>query len=242
MQDLTPQATSIRYSLVFQLSTLRALRAHYPGMPLMSRLFTLFLTVLVVGCVSSPERISETYSGPDAGQVALGIGAAQGTTYQSYTLLFRRTDGSGKVGRFTYFQDNIFSSQKRDYDTPTESGVVLLSSLPAGRYEIYDFDVFMNGGRYRQNFRSRAEFSIPFVVQPGKAVYLGNYQANGVRGRNIVGIPITAGAFFVVEDRLQQDVQLARARTNPIPVASQVESAVSSVVAIGSPFFVIRKP
>ena len=100
----------------------------------------------------------------------------------------------------------------------------------------------MNGGMYRQNFRSKVAFSIPFVVQPGKAVYLGNYQANVVWGRNIVGIPVTAGAFFVVEDRLQQDVQLARARTNPIPVASQVESAVPSVAAIGSPVFVTRKP
>ena len=210
----------------------------------MPRLFALLLIALLMGCASSPDRMLEAYSGPDAGQVAIGIGAAHGAQYQSYTLLFRRTDGSGagKVGRLTYFQDNIFSSQKRDYDTPTESGVVLLSSLPAGTYEIFDFDIFMNGGMYRQNFKSKVGFSIPFIVRPGRAVYLGNYQANAIWGRNMVGIPITAGAFFVVEDRLQQDVELARARTNPIPVASQVESAVPSVAAIGSPVFVTRKP
>jgi len=212
----------------------------------MLRLLLALVVTLLAGCATT-SSISTEYAGPDGGQVVVGIGAAKGTNYGSYSLYFRSLDAQAQAGgpkpsgRFVYFQDNPFSLQKRDYDTSAENGVVFVASLPPGRYEIFNFNVFLNAGMTQTSFGSRTDFSIPFEVKPGKAVYLGNFQANGVRGQNIFGMSIAAGAFFVVDSRLQADIALARARGGPRPVPADVADATPSVAAIASPFFVERK-
>src|SRR5258705_13706205 len=139
---------------------------------------------------SCAPAISTRYSGNDAGYAVIGVGAASTTEYSSYTFLFRRA-GKKDTGRFTYIQHNIFSSQKPDYSNKKESGVVEVATLPPGMYELVNFDIFSNRlGRPQVNYSSRKEFSIPFEIRPGEAVYLGNYQANIIKGRNFFGLPV----------------------------------------------------
>lgn len=92
----------------------------------------------------------------------------------------------------------------------------------------------------RKTFTSREPFSIPFTVTTGKVTYLGKYQANGLTGKNFVGLPLAAGAVFVVQDRQAKDMDLLRKRRLDLPL--EVINAVPNIQNIGSPLFVTSKP
>jgi hypothetical protein len=214
----------------------------------MCRLFVVALVALLGACASIPA-IPTDHAGNDAGQAVIGIGAAKGTSFNSYTFFFRRLDGPAAsagpqqrpFGRLEYRQHGGFVTPKRDYDDGAENGVVLLASLPAGRYELYDFEVFLTTGMFEKSFFSKQDFSIPFEVKPGRAVYLGNYQANRVDGKNRLGLPALAGAVFVVESRMPQDLGLVRKRGGQQALVADVQDVTPSVQALASPFFVTRK-
>ncbi len=197
----------------------------------------LLAALMLSACGSIPDVRNE-YQGPDAGRIAIGIGAAANTHYSSYSLTFRKVGDKGsEPKRFAYFQQNEFSAQKRDYDNPVENGVVQSFRLPPGDYEIFNFDIFLNGGTVQKNFGSSNEFSIPFKVRPNETTYLGNYQANQIMGKNFFGMPLAAGAVFVVTNREKIDIKLAKKR---LPDASfgPISNATPTVQSIANPFFV----
>ena len=97
-------------------------------------------------------------------------------------------------------------------------------------------DIFLNAGTVTKNFGSKQNFSIPFTVKPGKVSYLGNYQANGIWGENMFGMSLAAGAVFVVSNRSESEVALARNKEPKLP--GEVENFTPNVPAVASPFFV----
>jgi hypothetical protein len=207
----------------------------------MMRRLLLCTPVLLAGCAIG---LPTDYQGPDAGHAVIGIGATKDTHYNSYSLLFHRIDtpaphgGVRESGWLSYYESMI-SLQQRDYDDAQESGVVITADLPPGRYELYDFNAFDHGGR-NTYYRSPWPFSIPFVIEPGKTVYLGNYQANGPQAKNVQGLSLHAALAFVVEDRQARDVAIARTHPEASSLASSVEDATPVVASIGSPRFVSR--
>lgn len=200
------------------------------------------LAVALNACITA--TIPTNYAGPDAGRVVLGFGAANGTTYSTYALLFRDvrssagSAGASAEGRFLFCQTNVLCGGKFDYEKPNEVGVAVILSLPAGKYEIYNFDVFYNAGTIQKNFSSKRPFSIPFEVKPGITAYLGNYQANGISGKNVFGMAVSAGAIFIVEDRTAVDIGIASKKDGSL--FQKVESYVPDVRTLASPFFVAR--
>ncbi|MBI4987909.1 MAG: hypothetical protein HZC23_03715 [Rhodocyclales bacterium] len=199
--------------------------------------YSLVAALMLSACSSIPDVRNE-YQGSDAGRVAIGIGASSNTYYSSYAFMFRKV-GENNVdsNRFVYFQDNVFSAQKRDYDNPEENGVVQSFRLAPGYYEIFNFDVFLNGGTIQKNFGSKKDFSIPFNVRPNETTYLGNYQANMVTGKNFFGFTILAGAVFVVTDREKADLDHVKKRL-PNVSFGPVSNATPKVKAIANPFLV----
>ena len=188
-------------------------------------------------CGSIPDVRNE-YQGTDAGRIAIGIGASANTHYSSYSLNFRKlNDKDAEPNRFVYFQHNEFSAQKRDYENPEENGVVQSFRLPPGDYEIFNFDIFLNGGTVQKNFGSRKEFSIPFKVRANETTYLGNYQANLVMGKNFFGMSMAAGAVFVVTNREKADIELAKKRL-PNVSFGPISNATPTVQSVANPFFV----
>lgn len=203
----------------------------------MSKILLLLAALMLSACGSIPDVRNE-YQGPDAGRIAIGIGASANTHYSSYSLNFRKLgDRDGDSNRFVYFQLNEFSAQKRDYDNAEENGVVQSFRLPPGDYEIFNFDVFLNGGTVQKNFRSRKEFSIPFKVRSNETTYLGNYQANLVMGKNFFGMSMAAGAVFVVTDREKADIELVKKRI-PNVLIGPISNATPTAKSIANPFFV----
>lgn len=207
---------------------------------MVNRICLLLCTLLLTACASVGGR--NEYQGPDAGVAALSLGARPTSAYQSFTLLFRKAGAADAqpAGRFTYFHSNFFSKQKKDYDTREEQGAVVSVALPPGDYEIYDFEIFLNAGTVQNTYRSRRPFSIPFTVAPGKLTYLGSYQAYDVRGRNFLGLPVPAGAVFVVRDRHESDLRLLNARIPDLP--SEIVNATPAAAKLGSPAFVNTPP
>jgi hypothetical protein len=207
----------------------------------MKQFLSAITLLLLVGCASI-ERVPTDYAGPDAGTVVIGIGAAAGTSYSSYAMLFRKrysvqgTESPTTIGRLTYFQTNIFYKQQPDYQRESEAGVVLINSLPPGDYEIYNFDVFYNSMAMQRNYSSRAPLSIPFTVRSNETTYLGNYQANRLDGRNLLGLPLPAGAVFVVSNRSKTEMEIAQAKKKGI--TGSFADATPDVKAIASPFFI----
>lgn len=206
----------------------------------MLKRLALVFALLLAGC-ATVDHVPIDYAGPDAGKVVLGMGAAAGTSYSSYSLFFRKrvVSANGEkaaVAKFSYLQNSIFFKQAPDYQSPLEAGVILVHSLPPGDYEIFNFDIHYDGGAIQKNFGSRVDFSIPFSVKPGKATYLGNYQANKLTGKNFLGITLPLGAFFVVTDRLNLEFSIAETKTK-----AQLPAGLHSTPKpsqIGSPFFV----
>jgi hypothetical protein len=202
----------------------------------MFKLLAVALVALLAGC-ATVDFVPTDYAGPDAGKVVLGIGAATGTLNSSYSLKFRKkglaTTEKPAIGWFTYMQDNLFHRQEPDYQSPTEMTLVLVKSLPPGEYEIYNFDVTPFGST---NYSSRYNFSIPFSVKAGQTTYIGNYQANKLTTKNLLGLSEPAGAFFVVSDRMQTELPIAE--TKSMSKLEPVQDSTPEPGQIGSPFFV----
>ncbi|MEQ1773807.1 MAG: hypothetical protein ABL891_08490 [Burkholderiales bacterium] len=193
----------------------------------------IFAALILAGCAT---RLPTDYAGPDAGFAVIGIGAKWNTQYSSYTFVFRRI-GEQETGHLTYFQNNQMRARETDYRTNDEAGIVYVANIPAGNYEIINFSVFLNSGVYQSAYSSRKPFSIPFTVRAKEAVYLGNYQANGINGKNFFGMPVTGGAYFVVENRYQKDIELAKKRTPPLPIEN-AKDMTPNLKNVGSPFLI----
>lgn len=208
--------------------------------PEMKKLFYAIAALTLTAC-GSAWYIKTDYKGPDAGRVILGFGATAETSYSTYKLIFRRTDDGVQKneaisGAFIFCQTNVICGGKFDYKNSTESGVVINASISPGKYEIFRFNVYYNDGFSERNFSSEKEFSIPFEVKPGATTYLGNYQAKGLTTKNMLGIDIPAGAAFIVEDRGESDIALARNKDGAIPL--NVESTVPDIKSLAKPMFI----
>ena len=194
----------------------------------MARLVFVLLIVAISGCAQAPGT-RNNYAGQDAGQVVVGIGAARNPVYSSYALTFRKKGAlDGPQGRFTYVP--------RDPVTGTERETVVVASLPAGQYEIFDFAVLLNSGAAQKTFSSTQPFSIPFAVRPGETVYLGNYQAIGIFNDDIPGT--AAGVVFVVQNRQSRDLELAK----DLKRFSVIHNATPDPRALANPDFMPDKP
>ena len=205
----------------------------------MYRCLVSLCVAFLAGCAST-SQIPSNYAGADAGKVVLGLGAMNaGAAYSSYDLRFRRVDGAQTdtaTNNFSYLSNNVFSSKKPDYQDAKETGVVIVKSLPAGKYEIINFNIFLNMGMTSSNFSSRAPFSIPFTVKAGQVTYLGNYQANKTTGKNTFGMEVPTGAVFAISQRQTAEVAIARGLDAALPAT--VEDSAPAAASINSQFFV----
>jgi hypothetical protein len=179
------------------------------------------------GLFSSDDELVE-YQRPDAGVLALSLGAYRGADYSTYRLFFRTRDGS-KTGSLSYSL-----GARSDYSDAYIAGVVRTYSLQPGEYEIYDFEFFFSNGYLSERFSSKEPFSIPFTIKPWQTVYLGEFRAMPMEGRNLFGLPVHAGAKFLLSDQSARDIPIAKTQdtrvTNP-------EIRIPEPASIGSPLF-----
>jgi hypothetical protein len=151
----------------------------------------------------------------------------------AYHLFFRRIADRAlpretqPVGAFSFAPG--FTST-RDYKTSSDSGVVLVSSMPPGQYEIFSYEVYIGSAVGATYFRPKEPFSIPFSVAPGQTVYVGNYQANRIDGTNLLGQRVMASPFFKISDRMDADYAFVKTSKPTLP-APAVNATPRAVVA-----------
>lgn len=208
----------------------------------MKKTLFLGLSLLLSACVSMPGHINTNYAGSDKGTVLIGMGAAPGEMYRSYTFIFIKTltasENENDTGNFTYIPNGPFG-QKPDYVQGDEPGVVLVSTLPPGQYEIVNFSVHSSAGIYQVYDYSKKPFSIKFIVEPGKTTYLGNYQAVAIYGQNNFDSQ-SGGVIFNVQNRADKDFSLAQKKKSNLPAIS--ENSTPDPARVNNPYIVDKIP
>lgn len=178
----------------------------------------------LAGCAPlSPTRLPPSMnvaSAADAGMVFGSVGATTSSGgITDWSMLFRRV-GTTDPGQFTYHANGLNDSPI-DFTGDHVHGSVFFARLPAGEYEVYDIDMFMNLAQMgTRTFSSGQPVSIRFKVVPGRAVYLGEFVGQRVMLPNAFGTPVTAGAYFAVADKLQRDLALVAKKGQAIDAAS----------------------
>lgn len=178
----------------------------------------------------------ENYSGDKAGQVFGTLGSFRKTPFSSVSIFFRQL-GSKDSGRFYFAYDGILGGPPVDVEESNARGTVFVGRLPAGDYELFQINFFINRGQFgTTTFSSREEFSIPFKVEEGKSTYLGEFIAYHTTGKNFFGMTIPGGGYYVVADKSERDMTILSKK----PEANRTWPVLKSVVnpeALKLPYF-----
>jgi len=134
----------------------------------------------------------------------------------------------------THLHDNMFSSVSPDINSEFEEAEVWVWQLQPGDYEFYNFEVRSNSPYSGGTSSSKNDFSIPFTIKAGQTLYLGDFHAYGIEGRNFFGLPVHGGVYFGISDQSARDIPIAKRED---PAISAFEVALPNVSAIASPYF-----
>jgi hypothetical protein len=210
----------------------------------MRRIFAILTLLLLAGCVeagpaSGPNSdffanagpLSGKYTGADAGYLITTVAARLDTGYDSYNLNFRKKDRSTESNVW-WGQSNMFDRRKLDIDDGKERGIVEVRRLPPGDYEFFNYRISRNGGTVQEWWTSKQDFSIPFTIKPGQATYVGEFMAIELHAKNLFGMTVQDGAYFVLSDKTERDVVIAKQKESGV---SEVTSAVVDPNTIGNP-------
>ncbi|MCY1293225.1 hypothetical protein D9M68_260150 [compost metagenome] len=211
----------------------------------------LLCLLVLAGCKSLDERTLDTeYSGADAGYVVIGLGESAGTEYEKVSLFYKRSLlNSGNLEEYSRFDypPGWQPLAKPDYRSDKDEGVVLTAKLAPGEYEFVNFNatIFRANpnlyGAYRPLIYSAPEpFSITFMVSPGVTTYLGNYQAVASEGQGPTGFMREGPPIFLLEDRVERDLAMARKRVPGL--FKTVENASPKAAWIKREYFVDEIP
>jgi hypothetical protein len=91
-------------------------------------------------------------------------------------------------------------------------------------------------GTLEWHWHSVEDFSIPFTVTSGEAVYLGDFRGIATTRRSALslGAPLPTGVYFVVSNREQRDFPIARRKA---PYLADIKVQVTDPAAIRSRYF-----
>lgn len=124
-----------------------------------------------------------------------------------YIIRFRNLDT--REEGFLSVNPGMDSSGDPDlYERRKTSGTFFDIPMPAGRYEFYDVWMVAATGFGSTEYRSREPFSVPFTIENGKMHYLGEFRAYPLVGRNVFGMSLPAGGYFVLRDQEDRDTKL----------------------------------
>lgn len=209
----------------------------------MIRLLLAFAVIVSLSGCASMDQISipanlSVASTEKFGGVVVSVGSGLEGGFTAQTLMFR-AKGSDGVGRITFVRGELIMTKgKPDFVETQNRGMVFFVALPSGEYEIIDVSFFINHGQFgSQTFSAREKFSIPFSVIDGRGTYLGEFISRVTYGRNVFGIRIPAGGYFVVSDRFDRDVVLLKRKADVGPIPATIQKSVVDAKAVALPLF-----
>lgn len=93
-------------------------------------------------------------------------------------------------------------------DIPNVLGKLAVLQLPAGDYDVSDWYVVQRDGIVSNTYKPNQTFSMPFHVEAGKAIYLGDIAFKFLEGGNVFGVTALSGIELKVLDAFDRDVPL----------------------------------
>lgn len=195
------------------------------------------------GCLSSTSHdlspaLASRKTEP-SGIVVGSIGTPQrDNVYGRLILKMREISQDERV--WAFLDRTTLQKTPLDFVEQGVEGAVFAMKLPAGQYEMRNFEFFWNAGFFQKSFEAKQDFSIRFDVRPNEVTYLGEFIGVPLSGKNVFGSPVPAGGFWIVTDRHTRDIEVARGR-NPTDSFENVRMAIPDVKALKLPFFVTRK-
>ena len=169
----------------------------------MSLRLLLLLAVAVLSACATPDVGSDYKLRTNSNEGVVAGSVTYNGRFSGYGVLYHQLP-SGVSGRFETGQAMLIIPYipKGDFDDDELKGTVFASALPAGDYEIFAWHV----GSGPVHVRSTAPFSIRFRVEPGKAVYLGNFHFTQT---DSMGLTVT-GAKLTYRDAAQRDLPMIK--------------------------------
>ena len=201
-----------------------------------------FLAVLLLP-LEQGRAADRDYYGPDGGLLVYSAGSITGP--MNFAFRYRRvSDAAGAAtldwgGTIGCGCVGLIRAQAGGSDySGRETGKVHIRRLPPGDYEVFNFGFGGSIGASVVTTSSARPFSIPFTIRSGEAVYIGNF----ARAPSL-GTPLrpTLGArgFFVISNKSERDLAIARQRRPDLP---NVTIAVTDVSAWGHPMLRVDEP
>jgi hypothetical protein len=175
-----------------------------------------------------PEQASSVF-----GTITAEMGGPSGPLSR-YMIHFRNIDT--REESFLSVNPGMDSSGDPElYERRRTSGAFFDITLPPGRYEFYDVWMVAATGFGSTEYRSREPFSVPFTIEPGKTHYIGEIRAYPVVGRNVFGMSLAAGGYFVLRDQEARDTRILLKR-RAVPAVAPVRNLVREIDTNRTPF------
>jgi len=114
------------------------------------------------------------------GWLLLGLGTGAERPYRSCALRLRGipVEGGGKAAQvLRYPSEPGWGGKTWPWRTPQAQGELMLLALPAGEYELEDFELVQQTGETARVDRSLRPLLVRLRIQPGDIVYAGHYEA-----------------------------------------------------------------
>ena len=170
------------------------------------------------------------YKGADAGRLIIAFGSNHGMDYRGYRLSTAPPTGARRLPLRICTPTSTSSTL-----SPISGRAARTSMIPRkkrrcgscpcspGEYEFYSFEIWSDNGYARERFTPNQNFSVPFSIKPNTSTYVGDFRAMEVSGRNVFGLPVEGGAYFMISDQGDRDLKIAKAHD---PGVSNVEKAI----------------
>jgi len=182
------------------------------------------------------RSLPKDYNGPDGGYLIYSVGDIRGGmdfsfNYHRLTLPDGAVANDWKSVIEPYLGGAIYLKIKNPDFNGDETGHVIVRRVPPGSYVVDGF--FFGGqapGGVSYSWSSRVPFALPFRIEPGRATYIGSFMRSPSLGTPLA-TQLGAAGFFVVADRSERDLPIARKK---FPMLPPVTMEVTDVDKFGS--------
>jgi hypothetical protein len=168
------------------------------------------IATVLCSCASKAPKDFDLAKTPNDGiaifSVSHDAAAGRGVTLMVY--LDRDAGPLGLSAPYKSVEDIMGVRTSSDFDP--DYGRIQVVNLPAGKH-VFSFWQLTNG----TGLRVVPNKNLPplvFEIKPGAIVYLGDFHGVTTEGRNLLGIPITAGGYPVLRDSHVRDLPIFEAK------------------------------
>ena len=186
--------------------------------------------------VASAARAPREYGQADGGYLIYSVGSIGGGLDFWFPYKYDIPNSSNRasewIGLISPTLGGMWYLRVMNPDfTGREAGHVVVRRLPPGHYSIENFGF---GGQIpgiaTYDWSSAVPFKIEFNIAPGRATYIGSFMRTVSLGTSLEA-QLGAAGFFVIANRAERDLPIARQKMPQLP---EINIAVTDVSIFGS--------